>query len=190
MANEPIEDLIERVRDEEIDEDRRSELAQLVRTTTKFADAGRGSRALRWALDVARELDEVDGDTVTYHLARALELTPDDDELLREYLHEVADTEYFYTDLTLGEIAEKLRDKPRARELALAGTFAELWVLGSYLSQSSPPQWAIDAARRAFALARKLGAEEAAWQAMRERLTQQFRFANHPDAGTWARYAG
>lgn len=190
MANEPIEVTIERVRGEELDDERRGELAQQVRETRTFADAELGSRALRWALAVARELDDIDGDTATYHLARALELAPHDDELLHEYLREVADTEYFYTDLTLGEIAEKVRDEPRARELALAATFAELWVLGSYLAQSSPPQWAIDAARRAFALARRHGADEAGWLAMRERLAQQIAFANPPDAGAWARYAG
>lgn len=190
MAKEPIEVTIERVRGEELDDERRGELAQQVRETRTFVDAELGSRALRWALDVARELDELDGDTVTYHLARALELAPHDDALLHEYLREVADTDYFYTDLTLGEIAEKTRDVPRARELALAATFAELWVLGSYLAQSSPPQWAIDAAKRAFARARALGADEAGWLAMRERLARDFAFRSDPDAGAWARYAG
>lgn len=188
-AEEAIEDLVERLRDEPLDDDRRRELAAQVRGTRTFADAGRGSRALRWALDVARDLDEVDGDTVTYHLARALELAPHDDDLLHEYLREVADTDYFYTDLTLPEIAARTRDRRRASELALAGTFAELWVLGSYLSQVSPPQWALDAARRAFAAARQLGADEAAWQAMRERLLVEIPFRKDPGADAWVRYA-
>lgn len=185
----PIEIEVEQRRETELDEDGRRELAERVRATRRFVDRERGSRALRWALEVARELDEVDGDTVTYHLIRALELTPDDDELLLEYLREVADTDYYYTDRTLAGLAGELRDPGRARELALAGTLAELWVLGSYLSQSSPPGWAADAARRAFAVARSLGADESAWQATRTRVLDQLRFRGDPAADAWARWA-
>lgn len=189
-SEEAIEDRVERLRDEALDENAKRELAEDVRATRRFADPARGSRALRWALDVAREFDELDGDTVTYHLARALELAPDDDELLLEYLREVADTDYFYTDLTLTEIAAKARDRQRARELALAAALADLWVLSAYLRQSSPPGWAIDAARRAFAAARELGADEAQWLATRARVLEQIRFREDPDAGAWRRFAG
>lgn len=185
-----IEDLVERMCDDPGTDDERRALAARVRATAKFADPERGSRALLWALEVARELGEVDLDTPTLLLVRAVELTPSDDELLLEYLREVAASGYFCTELTLLDVALRRGNHDRhTRRLALAASFAEMYALGPYLSRSPPPRWATDMARWVFARAREAHGDEQGWLALRDWLREQIHDYDDVPIDAWARHA-
>lgn len=171
MTDEPIEDRIARADPEGLDDAARLDLARELARVHSLRDPVRASRAFRWALDVRRNAGDMDGDTTTWHLARALELTPDDDQLLDEYLREVADEGYAATSPTLEDVARSPGvSAERARTLAIAHTFAELWCVEVSMSEPTPADWIQRSLRATFAAAVAHGATEADWLAFRERV--------------------
>jgi predicted DNA-binding WGR domain protein len=169
----------------DLSDDEKRELVGALLEATSFRDPALAVAAFRWALDDRLTSDDVDGDTITYHLIRMLELTPDDDALLFEYLRAVADADYAYTDRRLGDLAKLPGVSPaRAKRLALGGTFVEGWCLEISRTRPTPPNWVADALRRSFRLAVELGATESDWLAMRDELiTARIASDDRPDAG-------
>jgi hypothetical protein len=113
-----------------------AELFDAVQDRTRWDDAKLGSRALRAALERMLHENLIDGDTITSMLSRVLLLDPDDDQALFEYLREVADSSYRYTDRSLLTVADVASTVERARRLALLDVIAEYMVVMPYLPQA------------------------------------------------------
>jgi len=161
--------------------------AAMARKSKKWSDPARGSRVLRACLDIAYALDRVDGDTPTALLMRALELTPASDEILLEYVRSVADTDYFCTHKSLGELAHEVKPRALAQKLAAANTVTEYFCVRHYLLPP-PQQVYVDALKTAFAEAVALGVDEPAWQSMRAWIEAKIPFAKAPSE-LFAQYA-
>lgn len=133
------------------------------RNATDKADA---ARALRECIAIAEAAGLDDGDTATSFGIKALTLCPDDDELLLAYLSDVANHAYRYADANLLELAST----PERRQfLALCEAMAEYFVhAGEY------PH----GIQQAFARARELGADEAAWRSARAQVLGKISFAS------------
>jgi hypothetical protein len=158
-----------------------------VRAQREWSDPARGSRALRYGVDIALERNLVDADTVTSLLIRAIDLTPEDDGLLIEYFRDAANSNYRYTDRSLLDVARGVRDPARARTLAAMHTIVEYLCLGFYLLPPANLVY-VSAVRTAFAEAARLGVDEDAWQATRRWLLGAVPFADVPP-DLFARYA-
>jgi hypothetical protein len=158
-----------------------------VRAQREWSDPARGSRALRYGLDIALERNLVDGDTVTSLLIRAIDLTPEDDALLIEYARESSDSNYRYTDRSLLDVARGVRDPARARTLAATHTIVEYFCLCHYLLPPTNPVY-VNAMRTAFAEAAPFGVDEEAWQATRRWFLGAVPFADVPP-DLFVRYA-
>ena len=113
-------------------------------------------------------------------------LDPDDDEALFEYLREVADTSYRYTDRSLADVANMASTAARARRLALLDVIAEYMVVMPYLTPPRAPY--VAAMERAVAGAIARGGDEAAFHEAHAWFTERISFADVP-ADIFVRYA-
>ena len=178
----PLDDVVEAVRqalDAGEDDDALGELVSAVLqravTTPTWSDPKRGARALRHLVDLAERCGIADGDTPTRILVRAIELDPEGDDAIVEYLTSVANTDYRFANRSLLDAARTVSDPARARRLAVLDTIAEWFVLQSYLEPPTEPY--VAAMHRAFDGAVALGSDEAGWLDARAWVVERIPFA-------------
>lgn len=183
LERDPVEDVALVYRSSGGDDDgARSEcetaLYRRIVQNREWKDPRKGADALLFARDIAFGHGLADGGTETYLTIRALELVPDDDEILLAYVRAVADGDYRYTDRSLADVARQTDDARWARWLATLNTLSEFLVLRAYLGDDGIYDGAL---RESFEEATELGMTRQDWVDGHAWLSENIGFVEVPE---------